>query len=76
MNTNKVTDEEKRTEEAKAWRDTMLANIRKYKGYSEEQLREYVDEAEGQDGIEYWLQFKTWEELNADIRLYWTAASN
>lgn len=31
---------------------------------------EYVEEAEHQEGVEYWLDFESAEELEADFQLY------
>lgn len=34
---------------------------------------EYIREAEHQDGLGYWNQFTTQEELEADVKLYFSA---
>lgn len=38
--------------------------------FSEKQLAEYAEEAENQEGAQYWQQFKNAEELAKDISLY------
>lgn len=40
-------------------------------GYSQEQATEYADEAEHQDGDEYWEQFETLADVMDDVKLYW-----
>jgi hypothetical protein len=42
--------------------------------FTPEQVREYVDEAEHQDGEGYWNQFTDPDSLKDDVRLYFEMA--
>ena len=69
--------EDEKTDALKAieHRTTLLAWIKKHKGYNERQIWEYAMEAEHQDGVEYWWSFSTPEELADDMRRYFVAAA-
>lgn len=66
--------EEKQTQKLIARKNRLLAGVRASKRFTEKQITDYIDEAEHQDGYEYWLQFKTWQSLARDIKIYYENA--
>ena len=42
-----------------------------FKKYTHEQIEDYINECEHQDGLEYWEQFKSVSELYRDVELYY-----
>jgi len=49
----------------------LLTDLRTTYGIHADMILEYINEAEHQDGITYWLQFQTAEELRTDMHLYY-----
>jgi hypothetical protein len=62
--------EEKMNRKLVERKNRLLAGVRTSGKFTEEQIKSYVDEAEHQDGYEYWKQFKTWQSLEKDMILY------
>lgn len=49
----------------------LLTDLRTTYGIHADMCQEYINEAEHQDGITYWLQFQTAEELRTDMHHYY-----
>jgi hypothetical protein len=59
-----------REERLRMKREAILAAVIADGRFNESDIRDYVEEAEHQEGIGYWEQFDTADELIIDIELY------
>lgn len=52
-------------------REQAIAHLKSIDQGAPDNVEEYINEAEHQDGEEYWDQFDDLEDLTTDYNLYW-----